>query len=66
MFLANAKSIWGAFFGYFMEFFGFSGKMLVFPLRISSGKIVIAIRNGTVPFRIRKAFGYLRYSNIKI
>jgi hypothetical protein len=38
MFLANAKSNFGAIFGYFMEIFGFSGKMVVFPMRISSGK----------------------------
>jgi hypothetical protein len=29
---------WGYFFGYFMEIFGFSGKMVFFPMRISSRK----------------------------
>jgi hypothetical protein len=38
MFLANAKSNFGAVYGYFMDFSGFPGKMAVFPLRISIEK----------------------------
>ncbi len=38
MFSANAKSNFGAIIWLFIEFFGFSGKMVVLPMRISSGK----------------------------
>ncbi len=41
LFLANAKSNFGAIFGYFMKFFVFSGKIVAFPMQISSGKLVI-------------------------
>ncbi len=53
---------WGYFFCYFMEFFGFSGKMVVFPMRSALKNKIFALRNGTVPFCIQKAFIYLRYS----
>ncbi len=42
MFLANAKSNFGAMFWlYFMEFFGFSGKMVFFPMRISEMRFLL-------------------------
>ncbi len=51
---------WGYFF-YFMEFFGFSGKM-VFSLCESALKNkIFALQFVTVPFHILKAFIYLRY-----
>ncbi len=40
----------GLLFGYCMEFFGFSGKMVVFPMRISSGKLVICYTKWDCPF----------------
>jgi hypothetical protein len=61
MFLANAKSNLGPFFGYFMEFFKFSGKMVVFLCESALENKIFALQNWTVPFRIRKAFVYLRY-----
>ncbi len=48
MFIANAKSNFRYIFDYFMEFFGFSGKIVVFPIQSSSGKLVICYTNGTV------------------
>jgi hypothetical protein len=56
MFLANAKSNFGAIFGYYMGFYGFSGKIVGFPMRISSENKIFALRILTAPFCIRKAF----------
>jgi hypothetical protein len=58
-FLANAKSNFGATLGLFYGFFGFSGKMVVFPMQISSENKTCALRIGTAPFCIRKAFGFM-------
>jgi hypothetical protein len=60
MFVANAKLIFWLFLGYFMGFFGFSGKWWFFLCKSALENKISAMQNWTVPFRIHKAFGYLR------
>jgi hypothetical protein len=61
MFSGNAKSNLGAvFLAILWNFSDFLGKWWFFLCESALENKIFAMRNWTVPFRIRKAFGYLR------